>query len=102
MSRLRPSFLAPLLLSAALGETELSAGDIERLAWDLGRDFQAARYNLLMCNCEGSVSNKSALGGSTSRERAVRGSSLSVTVAQAITSPLHTPHRSELSLFQAG
>ena len=35
-----------------LGETELSAGDIERTAWDLGRDFfQANRYNLLMCNC---------------------------------------------------
>ena len=39
-------------LVVPLGETELSAGDIERTAWDLGRDFfQANRYNLLMCNC---------------------------------------------------
>ena len=35
-----------------LGETELSATDVESQAWDLGRDlFQAARYNLLLLNC---------------------------------------------------
>ena len=47
---------APLLEAPQkipLGETELSATEIEKVAWDLGRDFfQAARYNLLMCNCE--------------------------------------------------
>ena len=43
----------PLRESIPLGETELSATEIEKVAWDLGRDFfQAARYNLLMCNCE--------------------------------------------------
>ena len=38
--------------SILLGETELSTTDVEAQAWDLGRDlFQAARYNLLLCNC---------------------------------------------------
>ena len=38
----------PLRESIPLGETELSATEIEKVAWDLGRDFfQAARYNLL-------------------------------------------------------
>lgn len=41
----------PLRAVIPLGETELSAGDIERSAWDLGRDFQGNRYNLLTCNC---------------------------------------------------
>jgi hypothetical protein len=38
--------------SILLGETELSTTDLEAQAWDLGRDlFQAAHYNLLLCNC---------------------------------------------------
>ena len=42
----------PLRESILLGETELSATDVEAQAWDLGRDvFQAARYNLLLLNC---------------------------------------------------
>mmetsp|Transcript_8411 Transcript_8411/g.16909 ORF Transcript_8411/g.16909 Transcript_8411/m.16909 type:complete len:219 (-) Transcript_8411:35-691(-) len=42
----------PLRESILLGETELSITEIEAQAWDLGRDvFQAARYNLLLLNC---------------------------------------------------
>ena len=38
--------------SILLGETELSTTDVEAQAWDLGREFfQAAHYNLLLCNC---------------------------------------------------
>lgn len=47
----RPREVPGFRRSVPLGDLDMTSMEIERIAWDLARDYPGRKYNLLTCNC---------------------------------------------------